>query len=134
MAGHSKWSKVKRFKGAIDAKRGKLFSRFSKEIMVAARMGGGDMDLNPRLRSAVLAARAQNMPNDTIERAIKKGTGEIGGGIVEELVYEGYGPGGAAIIVEAATDNKNRTADDMRSIFSKNHGHLSVSGAFFFMF
>jgi YebC/PmpR family DNA-binding regulatory protein len=134
MAGHSKWSKVKRFKGALDAKRGKIFSRFSKEIMVAARMGGGDLYLNPRLRTAVLAARAQNMPSDTIERAIKKGTGEIEGGMVEELVYEGYGPGGVAIIVEAATDNKNRTAADIRSIFAKNHGNLAASGAVSYMF
>jgi YebC/PmpR family DNA-binding regulatory protein len=134
MAGHSKWSKVKRFKGALDAKRGKIFSRFSKEIMVAARMGGGDLNLNPRLRTAVLAARAQNMPSDTIERAIKKGTGEIAGGIVEELLYEGYGPGGIAIIVEAATDNKNRTAADIRSIFAKNHGHLAASGAVSYLF
>jgi len=134
MAGHSKWSKVKRFKGALDAKRGKIFSRFSKEIMVAARMGGGDQYLNPRLRTAVLAARAQNMPSDTIERAIKKGTGEIEGGIVEELMYEGYGPGGIAIIVEAATDNKNRTAADIRSIFAKNHGNLAASGAVSYMF
>ena len=134
MAGHSKWSKVKRFKGALDAKRGKIFSRFSKEIMVAARMGGGDLYLNPRLRTAVLAARAQNMPNETIERAIKKGTGEIEGGIVEELMYEGYGPGGVAIIVEAATDNKNRTAADIRSIFAKNHGNLAASGAVSYMF
>jgi YebC/PmpR family DNA-binding regulatory protein len=134
MAGHSKWSKVKRFKGAIDAKRGKLFSRFSKEIMVAARMGGGDIDLNPRLRSAVLGARAQNMPNDTIERAIKKGTGEIAGGIVEELVYEGYGPSGVALMVEAATDNKNRTAADIRRIFSKNNGHLAATGAVSYLF
>jgi YebC/PmpR family DNA-binding regulatory protein len=133
MAGHSKWSKVKRFKGALDAKRGKLFSKLSKEIMVAARMGGG-LDLNPRLRSAVLAARAQNMPNDTIERAIKKGTGEIGGGTVEELVYEGYGPAGVALLVEAATDNKNRTAADIRSIFSKNHGNLAASGAVAYLF
>src|SRR6202045_2721967 len=134
MAGHSKWSKVKRFKGALDAKRGKIFSRFSKEIMVAARMGGGDLYLNPRLRTAVLAARAHNMPNETIERAIKKGTGEIEGGIVEELMYEGYGPGGVAIIVEAATDNKNRTAADIRSIFAKNHGNLAASGAVSYMF
>jgi DNA-binding regulatory protein, YebC/PmpR family len=134
MAGHSKWSKVKRFKGAIDAKRGKLFSRFSKEIMVAARMGGGDIDSNPRLRSAVLGARAQNMPNDTIERAIKKGTGEIAGGIVEELIYEGYGPGGIALIVEAATDNKNRTAADIRRTFSKNNGHLAATGAVSYLF
>jgi YebC/PmpR family DNA-binding regulatory protein len=134
MAGHSKWSKVKRFKGALDAKRGKMFSRYSKEIMVAARTGGGDLNLNPRLRTAVFAARSQNMPNDTIERAIKKGTGEIDGGVLEELIYEGYGPGGAAIIVEAATDNKNRTAADIRSIFSKNHGHLAASGAVSYMF
>jgi YebC/PmpR family DNA-binding regulatory protein len=134
MAGHSKWSKVKRFKGALDAKRGKIFSRFSKEIMVAARMGGGDLYLNPRLRTAVLAARAQNMPSDTIERAIKKGTGEIEGGIVEELIYEGYGPGGVAIIVEAATDNKNRTAADIRSTFAKNHGNLAASGSVSYMF
>jgi YebC/PmpR family DNA-binding regulatory protein len=133
MAGHSKWSKVKRFKGALDTKRGQLFSKLSKEIMVAARMGGG-LDLNPRLRSAVLAARAQNMPNDTIERAIKKGTGEIGGGMVDELVYEGYGPGGVALLVEAATDNKNRTAADLRSIFSKNHGNLAGSGAVAYLF
>jgi YebC/PmpR family DNA-binding regulatory protein len=134
MAGHSKWSKVKRFKGALDAKRGKIFSRLSKEIMVAARMGGGDLNLNPRLRTAVLAARAQNMPNDTIDRAIKKGTGEIAGGIVEELLYEGYGPGGVAIILDAATDNKNRTAADIRSIFSKNHGNLVASGAVSYLF
>ena len=134
MAGHSKWSKVKRFKGVLDAKRGKLFSRFSKEIMVAARTGGGDIDLNPRLRSAVLGARAQNMPNDTIERAIKKGTGEIAGGMVEELIYEGYGPGGVALIVEAATDNKNRTAADIRRIFSKNSGHLAATGAVSYLF
>jgi YebC/PmpR family DNA-binding regulatory protein len=134
MAGHSKWSKVKRFKGALDAKRGKIFSRFSKEIMVAARTGGGDLNLNPRLRTAVLAARAQNMPNDTIDRAIKKGTGEIEGGIVEELIYEGYGPGGVAIIVEATTDNKNRTAADIRSIFAKNHGNLGGSGSVSYIF
>ena len=134
MAGHSKWSKVKRFKGALDAKRGKIFSRYSKEIMVAARSGGGDLNLNPRLRTAVVAARAQNMPNDTIERAIKKGTGEIAGGVLEELIYEGYGPGGAAIIVEADTDNKNRTAADIRSIFSKNNGHLAASGSVSYMF
>ena len=134
MAGHSKWSKVKRFKGALDAKRGKIFSRYSKEIMVAARTGGGDLNLNPRLRTAVVSARAQNMPNDTIERAIKKGTGEIAGGVLEELIYEGYGPGGAAIIVEAATDNKNRTAADIRSIFSKNNGHLAASGSVSYMF
>jgi len=134
MAGHSKWSKVKRFKGALDAKRGKTFSKSSKEIIVAARMGGGDLSLNPRLRTAVLTARAQNMPNNTIDRAIRKGTGEIEGGIVEELVYEGYGPGGVAIIVETVTDNKNRTVQDIRSIFSKNHGNLAASGAVSYIF
>jgi YebC/PmpR family DNA-binding regulatory protein len=134
MAGHSKWSKVKRFKGALDAKRGKLFSRLAKEIVVAARMGGGDIALNPRLRTAVLAARTQNMPNDTIERAIKKGTGEIEGGTIEEIVYEGYGPDGVALIVETATDNKNRTAADIRSVFSKHHGNLAASGAVSYMF
>ena len=134
MAGHSKWSKVKRFKGALDAKRGKIFSRYSKEIMVAARTGGGDLAANPRLRAAVLAARAQNMPNDTIERAIKKGTGEIEGGNVEELMYEGYAPGGVAIILEAATDNKNRTAAEIRRVFTKNHGNLAASGAVSYIF
>ena len=134
MAGHSKWSKVKRFKGALDAKRGKTFSKSSKEIIVAARMGGGDLSLNPRLRTAVLTARAQNMPNNTIDRAIRKGTGEIEGGIIEELVYEGYGPGGVAIIVETVTDNKNRTVQDVRSIFSKNYGNLAASGAVSYIF
>lgn len=102
--------------------------------MVAARMGGGDLNLNPRLRTAVLAARAQNMPNDTIDRAIKKGTGEIEGGIVDELMYEGYAPGGVAMILEIATDNKNRTAADIRSIFTKNHGNLAASGAVSYLF
>jgi YebC/PmpR family DNA-binding regulatory protein len=134
MAGHSKWSKVKRFKGALDAKRGKIFSKFSKEITVAARMGGGDSSMNPRLRSAVLAARAQNMPNDNIERAIKRGTGEIQGQQIEELVYEGYAPGGVALIVEVATDNKNRTAADLRGIFARHHGHLASTGSVSYMF
>jgi len=115
-------------------KRGTLFSRFSKEITVAARMGGGDLHGNPRLRSAVLAARAQNMPNDNVERAIKRGTGELGGLHIEEIVYEGYGPGGVAVIVEAATDNKNRAAADIRSIFSKHHGNLASSGSVSYMF
>lgn len=134
MAGHNKWSKVKRIKGAIDAKRGKLFSRLSKEIMVAARTGGGNPDFNPRLRSAVQAARDQSMPNDNIERAIRKGTGEAGADAVEELVYEGYGPGGVAIVVEAATDNKNRTAADLRSIFGKNQGNLGGPGSVLYLF
>ena len=115
-------------------KRGTLFSKFGKEITVAARIGGADVNGNPRLRSAVLAARAQNMPNDIVERAIKRGAGEIGGQHIEEIVYEGYAPGGVAVIVEVATDNKNRAAADIRSIFSKNHGHLASSGSVSYMF
>ncbi|MDX2080829.1 MAG: YebC/PmpR family DNA-binding transcriptional regulator [Terrimicrobiaceae bacterium] len=134
MAGHNKWSKVKRLKGALDAKRGKLFSKLSKEISVAVRLGGGNPAFNPRLRAAVLAARAQSMPNDNIERAIKKGSGEIESGAIEEIVYEGYGPGGVAILVETATDNRNRTAADMRSIFTKNHGNLGSSGSVSYLF
>jgi YebC/PmpR family DNA-binding regulatory protein len=135
MAGHSKWSKVKRFKGAIDAKRGKIFSKLSKEISIAAKSGGGDADGNPRLRSAILAARAASMPNDNIERAIKRGTGEgQEAAHFEEIVYEGYAPGGVAVIVEAATDNKNRTAAEIRSVFSKNHGNLASSGSVSYMF
>ncbi|HET7239218.1 MAG TPA: YebC/PmpR family DNA-binding transcriptional regulator, partial [Terrimicrobiaceae bacterium] len=128
MAGHSKWSKVKRFKGALDAKRGRLFSKLSKEITVAARLGGGQPSSNPRLRAAIQAARTQSMPNDNVERAIKRGTGELGVQAVEEIVYEGYAPGGVALIVETATDNKNRTAADIRSIFAKNHGNLAGPG------
>src|SRR5207249_5246075 len=135
MSGHSKWSKVKRFKGAIDAKRGKIFSKLSKEITIAAKAGGGDPSGNPRLRSATQAARAESMPNDNVERAIKRGTGE--GNETQhfdEIVYEGYAPGGVAVIVEAATDNKNRTAAELRSIFSKNHGNLAASGSVSYMF
>jgi YebC/PmpR family DNA-binding regulatory protein len=135
MAGHSKWSKVKRIKGAIDVKRGKLFSKLSKEITVAARMGGGDSSGNPRLRAAVLAARAQSMPSDNIERAIKRATGDLEGvHHIEEIVYEGYAPGGVALIVETATDNKNRTAADLRLIFTKNHGNLASTGSVSYMF
>ena len=135
MAGHSKWSKVKRIKGAIDVKRGKLFSKLSKEITVAARMNGGDPSGNPRLRAAVLAARAQSMPNENIDRAIKRATGDLdGAGHYEEIVYEGYAPGGVALIVEAATDNKNRTAADLRLIFTKNHGNLASAGSVSYMF
>lgn len=134
MAGHSKWSKVKRLKGALDVKRGKLFSKLSKEIVVAAKMGGGNPSLNPRLRAAVMAARAQSMPNDNIDRAIKKGTGELESAQMEEIVYEGYAPGGVALVIEAATDNKNRTAADLRLIFSKNHGNLGGPGSVSFMF
>lgn len=135
MAGHNKWSKVKHIKGALDQKRGKLFSKLAKEITVASRMGGGDAGANPRLRGAILAARAQSMPNENIERAIKRGTGEdAGSGNLEELVYEGYAPGGIAIILEVATDNRNRTAADLRMIFSKNHGHLASSGSVSYLF
>ena len=135
MAGHSKWSKVKRFKGAIDAKRGKIFSRLSKEITIAAKAGGGDPSANPRLRSAIQAARSQSMPNDNVERAIKRGIGEgKDAAQFEEIVYEGYGPGGVAIIVEAATDNKNRTGAEVRSIFTKNNGNLAASGSVSYMF
>src|SRR3989442_8114610 len=130
MAGHSKWSKVKRFKGAIDAKRGKIFSKLSKEITIAAKTGGGDPNANPRLRSAIQAARAQSMPNDNIERAIKRGTGEGNDAQnFEEIVYEGYGPGGVAIIVEAATDNKNRTAAEVSSIFTMYNSNLGSAGS-----
>jgi YebC/PmpR family DNA-binding regulatory protein len=135
MAGHSKWSKVKRFKGAIDVKRGKIFSKLSKEITISAKTGGGDPNGNPRLRSVIQAARAQSMPNDNIERAIKRGTGEGDDAQhFDEIVYEGYGPGGVAVIVEAATDNKNRTAAEIRSIFSKNNGNLASTGSVSFMF
>jgi YebC/PmpR family DNA-binding regulatory protein len=135
MAGHSKWSKVKRFKGAIDTKRGQIFSKLSKEISIAAKTGGGDPDGNPRLRSAIQAARGQSMPNDNIDRAIKRGTGEgTDAQHFDEIVYEGYGPGGVAVIVEAATDNKNRTAAEIRSIFTKNEGNLGTSGSVSYMF
>ena len=135
MAGHSKWSKVKRFKGAIDVKRGRIFSKLSKEISIAAKTGGGDPTGNPRLRSAIQMARDQSMPNDNIERAIKRGTGEGSEAAhFDEIVYEGYGPGGVAVIVEAATDNRNRTAAEIRSIFSKNDGNLGSSGSVSYMF
>jgi len=135
MSGHSKWSKVKRFKGAIDAKRGKIFSKLSKEITIAAKTGGGDPNGNPRLRSAIQAARAQSMPNDNVERALKRGTGEgKDGQQFDEIVYEGYAPGGVAIIVEAATDNKNRTGAEIRSIFTKHNGNLASSGSVSYMF
>ena len=134
MSGHSKWSTIKRKKGAADAKRGKLFTKVIKEIMVAARMGGGDINANPRLRSAVLAAKAENMPKDNIDRAIKKGTGELEGVNYEELTYEGYGPGGVAMLVEVLTDNKNRTVADVRHIFSKHNGSLGENGCVSWMF
>lgn len=129
MAGHSKWSKVKRIKGPLDVKRGQLFSRLSKEITLAARLGGGDPSANIRLRAAMQSARDQNMPSDNIERGIKKGTGELEGNAMDEMVYEGFAPGGVAILIETATDNKNRTASDIRLIFTKNHGHLAAVGS-----
>src|SRR4029079_16040914 len=130
MSGHSKWSKVKRAKGALDVKRGALFSKLAKEITIAAKLGGGDPAGNARLRSAILSARAQSMPNDNIERAVKRGTGEGAEAThFDELVYEGYARGCVAVLVEAATDNKKRTAAEMRLIFSKNHGNLGTSGS-----
>lgn len=134
MAGHNKWSKVKHIKGAADAKRSKLFSKLAKEITVAARDGGGDPDLNARLRQAVTNAKKQSLPGDTIERAIKKGTGEIEGESYEEACYEGFGAGGIALIVEVITDNKNRSFADLRTLFSKNNGNLGGSGSVSHMF
>jgi len=134
MSGHSKWSTIKRKKGVADAKRGKIFTKLIKEIIVSARLGGGDMNANPRLRSAVLAARAENMPKENIERAIKKGTGELEGMHFEELIYEGYGPGGVAMILEVMTDNKKRTVADVRHIFSKHSGSLGEAGCVSWMF
>lgn len=134
MSGHSKWSTIKRKKGAIDAKRGKIFTRLIKEITVAARMGGGDPIGNPRLRSAIAVAKAENMPKDNIERGIKKGTGELEGAIYDEITYEGYGPGGVAILVDCMTDNKNRTVADVRHFFSKSGGNLGESGCVSYMF
>lgn len=134
MSGHSKWSTIKRKKGAIDAKRGQIFTRLIKEITVAARAGGGDPDGNPRLRSAIAGAKAENMPKDNIDRAIKKGTGEIEGAVYEEIVYEGYGPSGVAVMVECLTDNRNRTVADVRYCFSKSGGNLGESGCVAFMF
>lgn len=134
MSGHSKWSTIKRKKGAIDAKRGKIFTRLIKEITVAARAGGGDPDGNPRLRAAIATAKTENMPKDNIARAIKKGTGEIAGEIYEEIMYEGYGPGGVAVLVECMTDNRNRTVADVRHFFSKNNGNLGEFGCVSWMF
>jgi YebC/PmpR family DNA-binding regulatory protein len=134
VSGHSKWSTIKRKKGANDAKRGKVFTKLIKEIMVSARMGGGDIDSNPRLRSAVSAAKTENMPKDNIERAIKKGCGDLDGAVYEEILYEGYGPGGVAVLVETMTDNKNRTVADVRHYFAKSNGNLGESGCVAWMF
>ncbi len=135
MSGHSKWSTIKRKKGAVDAKRGKAFTKIIKEITLAARLGGGDMENNARLRQAVMLAKEENMPKDNIDRAIKKGTGELEGGAnYEEVTYEGYGPGGAAVLVEVMTDNKNRTVAEIRHIFSKHGGNLGENGCVSWMF
>ncbi|WP_309398197.1 YebC/PmpR family DNA-binding transcriptional regulator [Cerasicoccus maritimus] len=134
MSGHSKWATIKRHKAAIDAKRGKIFSVISKELTIAARDGGGDPEFNPRLRMLILKAKGSNMPADNVDRAIKKGTGELPGVVYEELVYEGYGPGGVGIIVEVTTDNKNRSASEVRSTFTKCGGNLAGAGALAFNF
>jgi YebC/PmpR family DNA-binding regulatory protein len=134
MSGHSKWSTIKRKKGAVDAKRGKVFTRLIKELTIAARMGGSNPEGNPRLRTAIAGAKAENMPKDNIERAIKKGAGELDGATYEEITYEGYGPGGAAVLVEVMTDNKNRSAADIRHIFTKNNGTLGESNCVAYMF
>ena len=134
MSGHSKWSTIKHKKAAKDAKRGKLFTKLIKEITVAARMGGGDINANPRLRTAVMTARTQSMPGDNIDRAIKKGTGELEGVTYEEIQYEGYGPGGAAIIAQVLTDNKNRTVSEIRRLFTKHGGNLGETGCVGWMF
>jgi YebC/PmpR family DNA-binding regulatory protein len=135
MSGHSKWHTIKHKKGATDAKRGKIFTKLIKEITVAARTGGsGDVDSNARLRKAVTDAKGQNMPNDTIDRAIKRGTGELEGAQYDEVLYEGYGPNGVAVMVEAMTDNRNRTVAEIRHIFSKNGGNMGESGSVGWMF
>jgi YebC/PmpR family DNA-binding regulatory protein len=134
MSGHSKWSTIRHKKGAADAKRGKIFTKIIKEIMVAAKLGGGDPGGNPRLRAAVAAAKNENMPKDNIERAIKKGTGELEGVTYEEVNYEGYGQGGVAVLVEVMTDNRNRAASDVRHIFSRHGGSMGEAGCVAWMF
>ena len=134
MSGHSKWATIKHKKGALDAKRGKIFTRLIKEIQIAAKQGGGDIDGNPRLRTAVAAAKAENMPADNIKRAIQRGTGELEGATYEEITFEGYGPGGVAVIVEVLTDNRNRAVSEIRHAFSKNNGNLGESGSVGYMF
>jgi YebC/PmpR family DNA-binding regulatory protein len=134
MSGHSKWATIKHKKGALDAKRGKIFTRLIKEITIAAKQGGGDPDGNPRLRGAIAAAKAENMPADNIKRAIQRGTGELEGVSYEEITYEGYGPGGVAVIVDVLTDNKNRAVSEIRHAFSKNGGNLGESNSVSWMF
>jgi len=134
MSGHSKWATIKHKKAATDAKRGKMFTRIIKEIMIAARGGGGDPDGNPRLRTAILAAKGVSMPSDNIKKAIMRGTGELEGGQIDEITFEGYGPGGAAVLVNVATDNRNRTVSEIRHCFSKNGGDLGAQGSVAWMF
>jgi YebC/PmpR family DNA-binding regulatory protein len=134
MSGHSKWATIKHKKGAADAKRGKIFTTLIKEITIAAKAGGGDPDGNPRLRTAIAAAKAENMPNDNIKRAIQRGTGELEGASYEEITFEGYGPGGVAVIIEVTTDNRNRAVSEIRHCFSKNGGNLGESNSVRFMF
>src|SRR5438270_3649204 len=134
MSGHSKWATIKHKKGALDAKRGKIFTRLIKEITMAAKSGGGDVEGNPRLRTAVLAAKAENMPADNIKRAIQRGTGELEGVSYEEITFEAYGPGGVAVIVEVTTDNRNRTVSEIRHVFSKNGGNLGSTGSVMHLF
>ncbi|HEY0759239.1 MAG TPA: YebC/PmpR family DNA-binding transcriptional regulator [Acidisarcina sp.] len=134
MSGHSKWATIKHKKGAADAKRGKIFTQLIKEINMAAKAGGGDPDGNPRLRTAIAAAKAENMPSDNIKRAIQRGTGELPGATYEEITFEGYGPGGVAIIIEVTTDNRNRSVSEIRHAFSKNGGNLGESNSVRFMF
>src|ERR1700757_4916401 len=133
MSGHSKWATIKHKKAATDAKRGKMFTRIIKEITIAAR-NGGDPDANPRLRTAILAAKGVSMPADNIKKAIMRGTGELEGGQIDEVVFEGYGPGGAAVLVKVATDNRNRTVSEIRHVFSKNGGNLGELGSVSWMF
>src|SRR5262252_8143482 len=134
MSGHSKWATIKHKKGALDAKRGKIFTRLIKEITMAAKGGGGDPDSNPRLRTAILAAKGENMPADNIKRAIQRGTGELPGATYEEFTLEGYGPGGVAILAEISTDNRNRTVSEIRHVFGKNNGNMAEAGAVAWMF
>lgn len=134
MAGHNKWSKVKHIKAVVDAKKGKVFSKYSKELTIATKLGGSNPELNARLRTAIHNARAQNMPNDNIERAIKKGAGELEGSVLEEITYEGYGPGGVAFMIEVVTDNRNRSVNDIRVLLGKNHGTFADAGSVAYMF
>ena len=134
MSGHSKWSTIKRKKASVDAKRGKIFTRLLREVTVAARLGGGDPAGNPRLRAAIQEARSNNVPNDKLDKAIKKGTGELEGMALDEVTYEGYGPGGVAVLVETLTDNRNRTVSEVRHIFSKHGGSLGENGCVSYMF